>query len=118
MPFPCSTTVVRDELLLVPLARIYQDDEMLGCQSWSFLYRVVSIHILFRTIMWSSRHHMALQFYHENAVLRTTNLFSKRSLDWIFFIMVFNNRMGIVLIAEVGFYREILFSIWKFGKGS
>lgn len=65
---------------------------------------MVSIPILFRTIMWSSRHHMALQFYHENAVLRTRNLFPKRSLGQIFFILMFNNRMGIVLIAEVGFY--------------
>lgn len=61
---------------------------------------------------------MALQFYHENAVVRTRNLFPKRSLEWIFFVLKFNDRMGIILIAEVGFYREILFSIWKFREGS
>lgn len=30
------------------------------------------------------------------------------------FILKFNDGVAVVLIAEVGFYREILFSIWKF----
>lgn len=82
-PFPVLPQLPEMKSCYYRQLELIEDDEVLGCQSWSFLYRVVSIHTLSRTVIWSSRYHMPLQFYRENALVRTRNLFPERSLELI-----------------------------------